>query len=79
MIVYYLGEQPKIQQVETLLCSEKIHREHVIENISKFVVKPTNGSGGNGILIGPHASKKKQGGNEKKYFKKSKKLYCSTT
>jgi len=58
MIVYYLGEQPKIQQVETLLCIEKIHREHVIENISKFVVKPTNGSGGNGILIGPHASKK---------------------
>ena len=54
----YLGEQPKIQQVETLLCSEKIHREHVIENISKFAVKPTNGSFGNGILIGPHASKK---------------------
>ena len=27
MIVYYLGEQPKLKQVETLLCSEKIHRE----------------------------------------------------
>ena len=28
-----------------------------IENISKLVVKPTNGSGGNGILIGPKSSK----------------------
>ena len=69
MIVYYLGEQPKIQQVETLLCSEKIHREHVIENISKFVVKPTNGSGGNGILIGPHASKKNREAMKKNILK----------
>ena len=69
MIVYYLGEQPKLKQVETLLCSEKIHREHVIENISKFVVKPTNGSGGNGILIGPHASKKNREAMKKNILK----------
>ena len=51
------------------MCSEKIHREHVIENISKFVVKPTNGSGGNGILIGPHASKKNREAMKKNILK----------
>ena len=32
----------------------------MIENISKLVVKPTNGSGGNGILIGPKASREEK-------------------
>ena len=60
MIKYYLDEDPKIKQVQTFLCRKKIHREHVIDNISKLVVKPTNGSGGNGILIGPKSSKKER-------------------
>ena len=60
MIVYYLGEQPKINQVETFLCHEKKDRDHVIENISKLVVKPANASGGYGILIGARASKKEK-------------------
>jgi uncharacterized circularly permuted ATP-grasp superfamily protein len=60
MIVYYLGEQPKLNQVETFLCEEKIQRDHVIENINKFVVKPANASGGYGIMIGPKASKKER-------------------
>ena len=57
MIKFYLDEEPKLKQVQTFLCRKKIHKDHVIENISKLVVKPTNGSGGNGILIGPKASK----------------------
>ena len=60
MIVYYLGEQPKINQVETFLCHEKKDRDFVIENISKLVVKPANASGGYGILIGARASKKEK-------------------
>ena len=60
MIVYYLGEQPKIDQVETFLCNIKTHRNHVISNISKLVVKPANASGGYGIMIGPKASKKEK-------------------
>ena len=47
-------------RVQTFLCRKKIHKEHVIENISKLVVKPTNGSGGNGILIGPKASREEK-------------------
>ena len=55
MIVYYLGEQPILNQVETYLCHEKIQRDYVIDNISKLVVKPANASGGYGIMIGPKA------------------------
>ena len=60
MIKFYLNEEPKLKQVQTFLCRKKIHKDHVIENISKLVVKPTNGSGGNGILIGPKASKEER-------------------
>ena len=58
MIVYYLGEQPKLNQVETYLCHEKKQRDFVIENISKLVIKPANASGGYGIVIGAQSSKK---------------------
>jgi len=60
MIVYYLGEQPILNQVETYLCHEKIQRDYVIENISKLVVKPANASGGYGIMIGPKAPLKER-------------------
>ena len=60
MIVYYLGEQPILNQVETFLCEDKVHRQHVIDNISKLVVKPANASGGYGIMIGPKAPKKER-------------------
>ena len=60
MIKFYLDEEPKLKQVQTFLCRKKIHKEHVIENISKLVVKPTNGSGGHGILIGPKASREEK-------------------
>ena len=69
MIKFYLSEEPKINQVETFLCRNKLEREHVLENISKLVVKPTNGSGGNGIMIGPKASIKEKNGFIKKINK----------
>ena len=60
MIKFYLDEEPKLKQVKTFLCRKKIHKDHVIENISKLVVKPANASGGYGILIGARASKKEK-------------------
>lgn len=60
MIEYYLGEKPKINQVETYLCHDKKQREHVIHNINKMVVKPADGSGGYGIVIGPKATKEEK-------------------
>ena len=61
MIVYYLGEQPILNQVETYLCHNEKQREYVLENLSKLVVKPANASGGYGIMIGPKASDKERG------------------
>jgi uncharacterized circularly permuted ATP-grasp superfamily protein len=57
IIKYYLDEDPKLDQVETYLCHNKSERDHVISNISKMIVKPADGSGGYGIIVGPKASK----------------------
>ena len=58
IISYYLNEQPILRQVETFLCNDKKQRDYVITNIKKLVVKPTDGSGGSGIMIGPKAPTK---------------------
>lgn len=44
--------------IKTYICAEEKDLKYVVENIAKLVVKKTDGSGGYGMLIGPHASKK---------------------
>jgi uncharacterized circularly permuted ATP-grasp superfamily protein len=56
MIRYYLKEDPILQNVPTFVCSDPQHRQHVLANLDRMVVKPTNESGGYGILMGPMAS-----------------------
>ncbi len=56
MITYYLGETPLLAQVPTWVCAERDQRDHVLDNIDKLVVKPIDGSGGVGVLIGPEAT-----------------------
>lgn len=58
IIKYYLGEEPLIPNVETYLCSDDKQREYVLANLDKLVVKPANESGGYGMMVGPHATKK---------------------
>lgn len=58
IIKYYLDQDPIISNVETFLCSDEKQRQYVIENIHKLVVKPANESGGYGMLVGPHSTKK---------------------
>jgi uncharacterized circularly permuted ATP-grasp superfamily protein len=53
MIRFYLGEEPLLENVETLDCSDPATRRHVIDHLEELVVKRTNGSGGFGMLIGP--------------------------
>jgi uncharacterized circularly permuted ATP-grasp superfamily protein len=55
MIRYYLGEDPIVDNVETLLMTDRVQREHVCENLEKYVVKAVGESGGYGMLIGPHS------------------------
>jgi uncharacterized circularly permuted ATP-grasp superfamily protein len=56
MIRYYLGEDPKIQNVPTLLCVDETQRAHVLANLDSHVVKPANESGGYGVFVGSAAT-----------------------
>lgn len=60
IIRYYLNEEPIIKNVETFLCDDPEQRAYVLENLDKLVVKPANESGGYGMLVGPHSTKKEQ-------------------
>jgi uncharacterized circularly permuted ATP-grasp superfamily protein len=42
--------------VPTFRCREPAQLSHVLANLDKLVVKEVNGSGGYGMLVGPHAS-----------------------
>jgi uncharacterized circularly permuted ATP-grasp superfamily protein len=56
MIRYYLGEDAIIPNVPTYLCWRDDDRRYVLDHLDTLVVKAANGSGGYGMLIGPHAS-----------------------
>lgn len=58
LIKYYLGEEVLLPNIKTYICAEEEDLKYVLENIAKLVVKQTDGSGGYGMLIGPHATKK---------------------
>jgi uncharacterized circularly permuted ATP-grasp superfamily protein len=56
MIRFYLGEEPKLQNVPTYLGYREKECEHILANLDKLVVKAVNESGGYGMLVGPHAA-----------------------
>jgi uncharacterized circularly permuted ATP-grasp superfamily protein len=56
IIRYYLGEDPILDNVETLLMTDAAARQHVCDNLHTFVVKAVGESGGYGMLIGPHST-----------------------
>ncbi len=56
MIRFYLGEEPILGNVPTLMCSREDERAHVLAHLDELVVKLTRGSGGYGMLVGPHAT-----------------------
>ena len=56
LIKFYLGEEPKLKNIETFRCREPKDLSYVLERLDQLVVKEVNGSGGYGMLIGPHAS-----------------------
>jgi uncharacterized circularly permuted ATP-grasp superfamily protein len=55
MIRFYLGEEPILENVRTYLPSDPEVLEHVLARLDRLVVKPTDESGGKGVMIGPHA------------------------
>jgi uncharacterized circularly permuted ATP-grasp superfamily protein len=57
LIRYYLGEDIILPNVPTHLCGDPKECQYVLENLAELVTKPTNESGGYGIVIGPRASR----------------------
>ncbi len=53
-----MNEEPILKNVPTYQLSKEDEREYVLKNINKMVVKKTNESGGYGMLMGPHSTKK---------------------
>jgi uncharacterized circularly permuted ATP-grasp superfamily protein len=57
LIRYYLAEEPVLANVDTWRLGEPAHREEVLDRLDELVLKPVDGSGGKGIVIGPAASR----------------------
>ncbi|MCA9053105.1 MAG: circularly permuted type 2 ATP-grasp protein [Planctomycetaceae bacterium] len=57
IIDYYLSEDTILPNVPTHVCEDPKECKYVLEHLDELVVKPTNESGGYGILMGPQASK----------------------
>ena len=57
MIRFYLGEEPLLRNVPTHDCSKPDELRYVLDHLDELVVKAVHGSGGYGMLVGPHASR----------------------
>ncbi len=55
---YYLGEEPIVENVQTWRLEERASLEEVLDRLDELVVKPVDGSGGKGLVVGPRASRK---------------------
>ncbi len=55
LVRYYLDEEPILKNVDTWRLGDADHREEVMDRLDELVLKPVDGSGGKGIVIGPQA------------------------
>ena len=58
LIRYYLDEEPVLRNVDTWRMGEPEAREEVLDRLDELVLKPVDGSGGKGIVIGPAADRR---------------------
>jgi uncharacterized circularly permuted ATP-grasp superfamily protein len=56
MIRFFLDEEPILHNVPTWKCGTPSDLRYVLEHLHELVVKDVHGSGGYGMLVGPHAS-----------------------
>jgi len=57
LIRYYLSEEPILPNVDTWRLEEPGALEEVLDRLDELVVKPVDGSGGKGLVVGPDASR----------------------
>jgi uncharacterized circularly permuted ATP-grasp superfamily protein len=55
-IRFYLGEEPILKNVQTWRCRDPEDLRYVLAHLHELVVKEVHGSGGYGMLVGPHAT-----------------------
>ena len=53
---YYLGEEAILPNVQTWRLEDPDSLEEVLDRLAELVIKPVDGSGGKGLVIGPAAS-----------------------
>jgi uncharacterized circularly permuted ATP-grasp superfamily protein len=56
LIRYYLSEEPIFSNVDSYRLDDPDVLAHVLNHLDELVLKPVDGAGGKGIVIGPHAS-----------------------
>ena len=56
IIRYFLDEEPILANVETHLCRTPEGLAYTLEHLDELVVKEVGGSGGYGMLVGPHST-----------------------
>jgi uncharacterized circularly permuted ATP-grasp superfamily protein len=56
IVRYYLGEEPVLPNVRTYDLRDPEQRAHVVARLDRMVVKPVDGSGGYGIVVGSRAT-----------------------
>jgi uncharacterized circularly permuted ATP-grasp superfamily protein len=56
LIRYYLAEEPILTNVDTFDLRDPDQLAHVLDRLDELVLKPVDGSGGYGIVVGPSAS-----------------------
>jgi uncharacterized circularly permuted ATP-grasp superfamily protein len=57
LVRYYLAEEPILRNVDTWRLEEPDSLAEVLDRLDELVVKPVDGSGGKGIVIGPSATR----------------------
>ncbi len=56
LVRYFLNEEPLIANVDTYRLDDPAQLAEVIDRLDELVLKPVDGSGGKGIVIGPQAT-----------------------
>ena len=56
LIRYYLSEEPILANVDTWRLEDPGALEQVLDRLDELVVKPVDGSGGKGLVVGPDAT-----------------------
>src|SRR6201996_3669901 len=60
MIRYYLDQEAILPNVPSWRCFEPKQLEHVLAHLDSLVVKPVDGSGGYGMLMGPMSTQRER-------------------